>query len=128
MNYVNKIDTRVKLSTLWIIVMINMIFADILSIMISLVEKETLTLDNVKILMLIAAVVTQIPILMIYFSRSLKYKINRIANIVAALFTIIYVIGGGTTAPHYILIAGVEIICMILIIKISWSWKDSEIN
>lgn len=121
-------DTRVKLSTLWIILMINMIFADILSIMISLVEKETLALDNVKILMLIAAIVTQIPILMIYFSRSLKYKINRIANIVAALFTILYVIGGGTTALHYIFIAGIEIICMLLIIKISWNWKDAEIN
>ncbi|GMQ31497.1 hypothetical protein Aconfl_41420 [Algoriphagus confluentis] len=35
----------------------------------------------------VAALVTNIPILMIYFSRELSIRVNRLANIFAALFT-----------------------------------------
>jgi hypothetical protein len=44
----NSIDVRVKLSTLWVVVMLNMIFADIFSIMIELVNKNTLNDMQVK--------------------------------------------------------------------------------
>ena len=43
----------------------------------------------------LAAVFTNIPILMILLSRILLYKINRITNILAGILVIIYVIGGG---------------------------------
>ncbi len=63
-------DIKIKISTLWVVVMLNIIFADILSIMVELVSKNTLDiLGEVKITMAIAAVITNIPILMIYFSR-----------------------------------------------------------
>jgi hypothetical protein len=55
---------------------------------------------------------------MIYFSRVLPYKPNRWVNIIAAIFTIIYVIGGGSATPHYIIVAGIEvIICLVIIVK-----------
>jgi len=61
------IDMKVRLSTLWILVMFNMVFADIFSIMVELVNKNTLGIPgDVKTVMAIAAVVTNIPILMIY--------------------------------------------------------------
>lgn len=124
MNNNKHIDTKVKLSTLWIVVMLNMIFADIFSIMVELVDKNTMhILGEVKVTMAIAAVVTNIPILMIYFSRILAYKINRIANIIAAILTIIYVIGGGDTTPHYLIIAGIEVICLLIILRNAWTWK-----
>lgn len=120
-----KIDTKTKLSVLWIVVLINMIFADIFSIMIELVNKNTLDIPgDVKIIMAIAAVVTNIPIMMIYLSRVLKYKVNRIANIVAAILTIIYVIGGGDFAPHYIIIVTIEIVVLIMIIVHSVKWQN----
>ena len=124
MNNNKHIDTKVKLSTLWIVVMINMIFADIFSIMVEMVDKNTMhILGEVKVTMAIAAVVTNIPILMIYFSRVLAYRINRIANIIAAILTIIYVIGGGDTAPHYLIIASIEVICLLIILRNAWKWK-----
>lgn len=117
-------NTKIKLSTLWIVVMINMIFADILGFMIEFVKGGTIpAIENIEQMMLIAAIVTQIPILMIFGARFLKYKINRIFNIIAAILTTIYVIGGGELAPHYIFIAAIEIICMLFIIKIAWQWK-----
>lgn len=117
-------DMRVRLSTLWIVVMINMIFADIFSIMIELVNGNTLNIPgDVKMVMAVAALVTNVPILMIYLSRVLSFKINRIVNMIAAVFTMIYVVGGGDFAPHYIIIASIEIILLLLIVVYAWKWK-----
>jgi len=118
---------KVKLSTLWIVVLINMIFADIFSIMVELVNKDTLHIPgDVKLIMAIAAIITNIPILMIYFARVLPYKPNRLANIIAGILTIIYVVGGGDMAPHYIIIAAIEVICLLLIIVSSLKWENAN--
>jgi hypothetical protein len=118
---------KAKLSTLWIVVLINMLFADIFSIMIELVDKNTLHIPgDVKIIMAIAAIVTNIPIFMIYFSRVLPYKPNRLANIIAGILTILYVVGGGDMAPHYIIIATIEVICLLFIIVNSWKWENTD--
>lgn len=123
------VEIRTKLSLLWIVVLVNMLFADIFSIMVELVNGNTLNIPgNVKTVMAIAAVVTNIPILMIYFSRTLKYKINRIANIIAATLTIIYVVGGGDKAPHYLIIAAIEVVVLIVIMVYSLKWRNSEDN
>jgi hypothetical protein len=124
----SKVDTKVKLSTLWIVVMINMIFADIFTIMIELVYKNTLEGMplEVKTLMAIAAVVTNIPVLMIYLSRVLPYKANRLTNIIVAIFTILYVTVGGLATPHYIIIATIEVAVLTLIIIISYKWKNEK--
>ena len=114
-----------KLSVLWMVVLINMLFADVFSIMVELVDGGTLEIPgDVKTMMAIAAVVTNIPILMIYFSRSLPYKSNRIANIGSAIFTIIYVVGGGSLLPHYLIIGGIEVVILCIIIWLSWNWKE----
>ena len=118
---------KVRLSTLWIVVLINMIFADIFSIMVELVNKGTLHIPgDVKVIMAIAAIVTNIPILMIYFARVLPYKPNRLANIIAGILTIIYIIGRGDMAPHYIIIAAIEVICLLSIMVSSLKWKNPE--
>lgn len=121
------VDMKAKLSTLWIVVLINMIFADIFSIMVELVNKDTLHIPgDVKVIMAIAAIVTNIPILMIYFARVLPYKPNRWANIIAGILTIIYIVGGGDMAPHYIIIAAIEVICLLLIIVSSLKWENAN--
>lgn len=120
---------KVKLSTLWIVVMFNLVFADILSIMIELVNKNTLDIiGEVKTTMAIAAIVTNIPILMIYFSRVLPYKTNRILNISAAILTTIYVIGGGSLTPHYIIIASIEVVLLLVVIWNAFKWTSLEQN
>ncbi len=124
---INQMNTKSKLSTLWIVVIINLLFADILSIMVELVNKNTLDIiGEVTVTMAIAAVITNIPILMIYFSRALKHSINRMLNIIAGVITIIFVIGGGSLAPHYIICAGIEVILLVIIIWSAWRWVDIE--
>lgn len=120
-------NTRVKLSTLWIVVMMNIIFADILSIMIAFTDKNIIDIiGEATTTMAIAAIITNIPILMIYFSRLENIKTNRILNLVSALITLIYVIGGGSSTPHYIICAFIEVMVLITIIWTAWKWKPSK--
>lgn len=125
-------DIKTKLSTLWIVVMVNMIFADIFSIIIEIVNGNSIDIigGNVTITMAIAAIVLNIPILMIYFSRCLSYHLNRPLNIVAAFLTIIFIISGGSLTPHYVIIAIVEIVLLLSIIwnAIYWTYKKYEYN
>jgi hypothetical protein len=104
-----------------------MIYNDIFSIIVELEKFEKLVLPaDAKTLMLIAAFVTNIPIMMIFLSRILKYRINRMMNIGIGFFTIIYVWGGMSPYPHYIAMAAIETILAFAIMWIAWKWKDNE--
>lgn len=129
MNKTKKLDMKVKLSTLWIIVLFNMVFADILSLYIPGIHEELAAFagdTSIAQLMLIGAIMHQIPIFMIFLSRILKYKVNRQMNIVASIITITYVIGGGSLMPHYLFIATIEVVCLLLIIWMAWRWSNFE--
>ena len=126
-----KLDTKVLLSTLWIVVMINMLKADILSLYIPGAAEEvakTSASTGVSIpqLMLGAAVVGELVIAMIILSRVLKHGINRWVNIVVGMFTIAYIWGGAASYPHYTFIAVVETFCLLLIIWNAWKWTNPE--
>lgn len=122
-------DTKIKLSTLWTVVMFTMVFADILTFMTPGALKEIVQgkteVTITQPLLLVFAILLEIPILMIWLSRQLRYTFNRWANIIAAIITILFVIGGGAWYLHYLFFATVEVICMALIIWHAWRWKPS---
>jgi Family of unknown function (DUF6326) len=126
-----KLDTKVLLSTLWIVVMINMLKADILSLFIPGVTEELAKFSasagaSIPQLMLIGAVMGNLAIAMIILSRVLKYGINRWVNIIVGIVTIAYIWGGMSSYPHYIFIASVETLCLLLIIGFAWKWRNVE--
>lgn len=59
-------DMKMMLSTLWLVVMFNMAFADILSFMMEYSTGYTPEVQATQGLMLIAAIVLEIPIIMIF--------------------------------------------------------------
>ncbi len=124
---VKKIDTKALLSTLWIVVAINMVKADVLSLYIpGSVDEVARTAGDtpIPLLMLGGAILMEISILMILLSRVLERGVNRWANIVAGAITIAFVVIGGATYPHYLFIAAVEVICLVLIIWFAWKWRN----
>jgi len=126
-----KLDTKVLLSTLWIVVMINMLKADILSLLIPGVTDELAKFSasagaSIPQLMLIGAVMGNLAIAMIILSRVLKYGINRWVNIIVGIVTIAYIWGGMSSYPHYIFIATVETLCLLLIVWFAWTWRNVE--
>ncbi len=119
-------DVKMKLSTLWISVMFIMVFADILSFIRPGTFEEIGEQQLTDGLLLVFAIMIVIPIAMIFLSRVLKYRANRWANIIAAAITILWVIGGGSTYPHYIFFATIETACMLLIVWYAWKLPKQE--
>lgn len=120
-------DMKVKLSTLWIFVMFNMAFADIVGFMNPGALEEIMTgavgFEITQSLLLVFSIVLEIPIAMIFLSRILKYSVNRWANIIAGVITILFVIGGGNTSLSYIFFATIEVVCMSIIVWYAWKWS-----
>lgn len=107
-----------------------MIFADILSFMKADVLQQFLAgrADQIVItpeFLLLAAVVTEIPIAMIVLSQLLRAGLARRVNVIAAILTIAYVIGMGTAAPHYVFIAGIETLACVYIAWVAWKWRPT---
>ena len=125
-------DTKARLSALWTFVLINMIFADIFSFMVPGFLRQIVAgeaVDGTRItpvFLLIAAMLTEIPIAMVVLSRLLNYRANRWANILGGLFTILWVVALGSATPHYVFIASVEVLCSGWIVWLAWRWRAPE--
>ena len=126
------LDTKVLLSTLWIFVLINMIYADIIGMLrpgyIELLNQMSQKLSSSTLL--IFSVLMEIPILMILLSRILSINLNKIANYIAVPISIDYVIFGGLDNPpvSYMFFATIEIFTMLFIFILSYKWKQPIVN
>jgi hypothetical protein len=123
--------TERRISALWIVVLINMLFADILNFITPGTLQGIMTgyADSLRItpgILLAFAVLLEVPIAMVFLSLVLKYRINRVTNIVACVVTTAFTIGGGTANLHYAFFATAEVVCMLLIIWYAWRWRAAE--
>ena len=121
-------DMRARLSLLWVFVMLNMFYADVLSFMSAGTLKDILAGHAGQIaitpnFLLLAAVMTEVPIAMVVLSLVLPHRAARWANVGAAVFTIAYIIGLGSASPHYVFIAGIETLACIVIAWQAWTWR-----
>jgi hypothetical protein len=124
-----KIQTR--LSTFWIVVMINMAFADIIGFMIpgaleKIMNGSAASFPITQELMLAFAIITEIPIVMIFLSRVLKNKFNRWVNIIASIITIVFIVAGGSSDLSYRFFETIEIVCLLLIAWYAWKLPKQE--
>jgi hypothetical protein len=131
-NIFGKEYIKVKLSVLWIFVMLNYIYADIITLMDSSVLKDILSgstggIQITQGFLLVAAIIMEIPIAMVVLSLVLEYKWNRLANIFAgaiktlAVFASMFV---GTPALYYLFFGIIEIVTTLFIIRIAWKWPN----
>ena len=121
-------DIGTRLSTLWVVVMFNMVFADILTF-ITPGKLQALWAGQAGVhitpgLLLVFAILIEIPIAMIFASHILKPGANRWANTVAAVITAAFVVGGGQLTLNYVFFATVEIACMALIVWSVWTQRS----
>lgn len=118
------IDPRVKLSLLWIFLILNMAYADILSLMdpTSIIRGIMAGTPLPAGGLLAGAIVMETSIAMVVLSWVLNYKVNRWVTIIIGLFMIWQIVIGGH-GPYYVFFATVEVACILLIIWFSWKWK-----
>ncbi len=118
------IDPKVKLSLLWIFVILNMAYADILSLMdpTSIIRGIMVGAPMPAGGLLLGAIVMETSIAMVVLSWVLNYKVNRWVTSIIGVFMIWQIIIGGH-GPYYVFFATVEVACIMLIIWFSWKWK-----
>ncbi len=134
MNSNNKtagMDINVLLSTLWLFVLLNIIFRDLHEFASPGFLQEVLSgfVNGLKIteeLVFIGAIVAQVPIFMVLLSRVLKRKTNRWANIGASIFQIAIIISALPRVPADMLHAVIEIVALLSIIWIAWNWPKQD--
>ena len=120
-------DLRTTISTLWIFVLFNFVYADIISLLDPVSPFREFTAGNgglSPIGLLGAAVLLETSIAMVVLSRVLNLTANRWANTLSGAINIVAVILSGR-GLYYIFFAAVEVAGMLLIIWLVWKWKPS---
>ena len=123
------IDPRVKLSLLWIFVIVNMAYADILSLMDPASIIRGIMAGNPLPAggLLAGAIVMETSFAMVILPWLLNYKVNRWATIIIGVFMIWQIVIGGH-GPYYVFFATVEVACIMLIIWFAWKWTNPEVK
>ena len=122
----NKINPQTLLSTLWVFVLLNIIFRDLHQmIKVGFIEEIlTGTVNGIEItdeLMLLGGFLAEIPILMVLLSGILNNNANKWANIIAGVITI----GVFATAVPSLDIddafhMAIEVAAILWIFRIAW--------
>jgi hypothetical protein len=124
-------DRKVILSTLWVFVMFCIAYADIIGFI------EPGTLENIingdmgfeltPALILVFSLIQALPIVMILVSRCFRRDVNRWLNIIVAVLTLVYVLGGGNwESVSYPVFAALEVIAMLAIIWLAFTWRNDK--
>ncbi len=125
-------NKRVILSTLWVFVMFCIAYADV----IGFIEPGTLQkiidgnvgFELTPPLILIISLLQAIPITMIVLTRMIRREVSRWLNIAACVTTLLYVLGGGNwESASYPVFAALEVIAMLGILWLAWTWRQDEV-
>lgn len=124
--------TKSILSTLWIFVTLNYLYCDLMGLMDKSILSQFLTgnVDGMEVdetFLLLAALLMEIPMGMVLLSKTLPYKMNKLANIIAGTIkTLVMIITlfVGTATTYYLFFAAIEISTTIGIVIYAWRWKN----
>ncbi len=114
-------DVRVRLSTLWVFMLFNYLYCDVMTAFDPLVTDE-LGRDA----LLAASFLMEIPIAMVLLSRVLPFRPNRWANVIAGTFLVVVQVGtqfvGDGPASYYVFFSAIEISGLLFIVWTAWRW------
>ena len=126
-------DKKVLLSTLWIFAVLNYLYADVFSLMNPTRLDEFMNgvvggMTITPMFLFIGGVLMETAIVMVLLSRIIKYKWNRITNILAGIIHTLAVLASlfvGTAEMFYVFFALIEIATTSYIIFLAWTWKEN---
>jgi hypothetical protein len=133
---INKLEDRKNLlSALWIFLAANYIYCDHLSVLEPGTVNGLMTghIGSIQVtqgFLLSAALIIEIPILMIVLARVLKYRVNRWVNIIVGVLMVVIQIGsmGFGTSPTlvYLSYSILEVVVNLLIVWLALKWRNPE--
>src|SRR5688572_19253077 len=124
-----KISVKMKLSALWIAMMLLYIYADILSLfrpgqVEEMIEGFMGPFPVTQASLITASILMAIPAVMVFLSLTLKPAANRWTNItLGVLYSLVNISNLiGETWVYYIFFGIVEIVLTLLIVWYAWKW------
>jgi hypothetical protein len=122
-------EVRIKLSGLWVALMLTYLLGDVLRIFSGdFVAGEVSGMELSQGLMLGMAVLMLIPIVMVWLSLTLKYPAIRWVSIAAAVFLFLFNIVGLPTYPsiydQFLIVVG--LVFNALTVWYAWRWPKQE--
>jgi hypothetical protein len=123
------IKVQTKVSTLWLFILLNIIFRDIhqyalkshLEMLLTGYHNGTEITDS---LMLLGGFLVEIPIAMVLFSHLLKRAINRPLNMIAAVLTAMTILYTPPSDPDDVFFLIIELAAIVTIIWTVWKWPQ----
>lgn len=122
-------ELRIKLSALWVSLMLTYLLGDVLRIF-----SGDFTAGNIgdmqvsQELYLGLAILMVIPILMVFLSLTLKYKVNRWANIILSIFFFGFNLIGLPTYTslydQFLIVVG--LLFNLVTVWYAWKWRQQE--
>lgn len=129
-------DMKVALPLLWVFMMLNYLYCDVLSLLDPANLKDVLaghaaggSVQITPEFLLASGVLMEIPMVMILLSRVLGHGPARWANVAAAGFmTLVQVgsLGVGTPTSYYLFFSAVEVGTLALIAVLALRWVDPK--
>ena len=129
-------DMRVALPLLWVFMLLNYLYCDVLSLTDPANLKDVLaghaaggSVQITPEFLLASAVLMEIPMAMILLSRVLGHRASRWANVVAAAFMTLVQIGSlgvGTPTSYYLFFSAIEVGTLALIAVLALRWVDPK--
>ena len=129
-----KINVKMKLSALWVALMLVYIYADIFSLFkTGAIEKMMQGFMGpfpvTQGSLLSASILMIIPAVMVFLSLTLKHQVNRWANLIlGVLYTLVNLSNmiGEASWFFYMSFVVVEITLTVLIVWFAWRWRNPE--
>jgi hypothetical protein len=122
-------QTRIKLSALWVSLMLTYLLGDVLRIFSGdFVAGEVSGMEMSQGLMLGMAALMVIPVVMVFLSLTLKHVVNRWASIILSAFFFVFNAIGLPTYPslydQFLIVVG--LVFNLVVIWVAWRWKEQE--
>ena len=117
-------DVQIKLSALWVSLMLTYFLGDVLRIFSGdFIAGEMLGVQVSQELYLGMAILFVIPIVMVFLSLTLKYPVNRWANIIVAIILFVFNLIGlpyPSAFDNFLIIVG--LVFNVLTVWYAWKW------
>jgi hypothetical protein len=122
-------ETRIKLSALWVALMLTYLLGDVLRIFSG--DFQAGLIDGMQVsqgMYLGLAIIMVFPAVMVFLSQTLPYKVNRWANIILPIFFFGFNLIGLPTYPStydkFLIIVG--LVFNVLTVWYAWKWTNQE--
>ena len=131
-----RLDVKLVLSALWIAMLIVFAYVDIFGFFRADIfdaaldgKVATMGITVDQVFLAFTTVYILIPTLMVVLSLVLRPRVNRIVNIVVALVYAVSIIATciGEGWVYYLLGSAVEVVLLIAIGRIAWTWPRTEV-